>query len=215
MSLQHKLIAQFGKPAGMTGEVVAWLMSVSSRSLSQWTIEYIPVNPTDKVLEIGYGNGRTFKKMADRLPEGFIAGVDHSELMYKKALKRNRQYCNTSRAILQCGTIHEIAFPPYYFDTIFGNNVHFFWNNPVHEFYRLRSLLRPGGKLVMIFQPRWAKSAKAVQEIAIETSVQFQLAGFSDIQIDYKPMRQVDGIAVSGINRHQSIKTCKPRPADP
>jgi SAM-dependent methyltransferase len=200
MGIRGKLTAQFGKPSGTAGYFIGWFMSVSNKSLSDWAIEKIPVQNTDRILEIGYGTGHTFGKMAGRVPEGFIAGIDHSPLMYKIALRRNQHYCDTQKAILQCIAMDDISFAHHYFDTVFGNNVHFFWSNPVQDFYKLRTLLKPGGKLVMIFQPRWARSAVEVQKVAIETSIQFQLAGFSEIEIEYKRMKPIDAIAVTGIN---------------
>ena len=90
MGLKQKLSKQFGKPDGNLGRFVGWLMSVKNRDRANWTVEKLNFNPTDYILEIGYGSGATFKVVADQLTSGFIAGIDHSPVMLEQATKMNR-----------------------------------------------------------------------------------------------------------------------------
>lgn len=198
MKLKQNLLKQFKKPAGNLGKFVGWLMSVKNRDRSVWTIEKINVKPTDKVLEIGYGPGVTFKVVAAKLTSGFISGIDHSEVMLKQATARNKKYIENKKAQLKCGTIWDLDYPENNFDLIFGSNVHFFWENPTKEFTKLFSLLKPGGRLVMVFQPRWAKSEAEVQKVAEEIKKQYEEVDFKNIEIDYKKMNPVTCIYIGG-----------------
>lgn len=47
---------------------------------------------SDKVLEIGYGTGYAINAIAGKLTSGFVEGIDHSELMYKSASRKNFRY---------------------------------------------------------------------------------------------------------------------------
>ena len=158
MGLKKNFFNQFRKPTGNLGHFVGWLMSVKNRGRAQWTFENLKLKPTDILLEVGYGPGSTLKKVADNLTTGFIGGIDYSEVMFDQATKRNKRHIDSKKVKLECGVVWDLKYPENYFDTIFGSNVHFFWKNPVDEFRKLVSLLKPNGRLVMVFQPRWTKS---------------------------------------------------------
>lgn len=198
MKLKEKINRQFGKPDGFLGKLAGWAMSVKNRDRAIWTIEKVKSKPSDHILEIGYGPGVTFKRIAGILTDGFIAGIDHSELMMKQASSRNKLFLKAGKAELMLGTVWDLNYPENSFDTIFGSNVHFFWENPASEFKKLISMIKPGGRLVMVFQPRWAKSEDQIKQIAEETKKQFEEAGFSSVETEFKQMKPVTCIYVGG-----------------
>lgn len=198
MELKKNFLKQFGKPTGKVGSFVGWLMSFKNKDRALWTFENIKLKPTDILLEVGYGPGSTFKKVSDSLTTGFIAGIDHSEVMLNQASKRNKKHIDKNKAILECGTVWDLKYPENYFDTIFGSNVHFFWENPINEFKKLVSLLKPNGRLVMVFQPRWTKSEEEVKQVAEKTKKQYEDAGLKNIEYDFKKMKPVTCICISG-----------------
>ena len=198
MELKKTFLRQFGKPTGTLGRFVGWLMSFKNKDRAMWTFESVKLKPADIVLEVGYGPGSTFKKVADNLTTGFIAGIDHSDAMFRQASKRNRKHIVRNQAKLECGTVWDLKYPENYFDTIFGSNVHFFWENPVNEFRKLVSLLKPNGRLVMVFQPRWTKSEEEVKQVAENTKKQYEDSGLKNIEYDFKKMRPVTCIYISG-----------------
>lgn len=200
MSLKEKLIRQFAKPEGIGGYFVGWLMSISNRNLSNWAIEKLKPSNGESILEVGYGPGNTFEKVAAKLGKGMLAGIDHSQLMYRTAKKRNQKFLRTGCIILECGSVDSLNYPKHSFDKIYGINVHFFWEEPEWEFAKLKSYLKFGGKLLIVFQPRWAKSENEIKEIAENTRRQFIEAGFLKIRIELKSMKPVTAIAIVGIN---------------
>ena len=52
------------------------------------TLELLDLGRADRVLEIGFGPGRALGDVAWKVPDGFIAGVDHSECMVERAESR-------------------------------------------------------------------------------------------------------------------------------
>ncbi len=196
MGLKKIIIKQFGKPTGTLGRLVGWLLSIKNNDRVQWTFEKLRLQPNDKLLEIGYGSGVTLKKVADNLTSGFIAGIDHSEIMMEQASRRNKKHIVNGKAKLECGTVLDLKYPENHFDIIYGSNVHFFWKNPVKEFKQLVLFLKPGGRLVMVFQPRLAKTE--IKEIADEAKTQYEEAGLTNIEIDFKKMSPVTCIYISG-----------------
>jgi len=196
MGLKKSIIKQFRKPSGSFGRVVGWLMSIKNNERVNWTFENLHLKPSDILLEVGYGPGVTLKRVANNLTSGFIAGMDHSEIMLEQASRRNKKHIENAKMKLECGTVWDIKYPKNHFDTIYGSNVHFFWENPAKEFKQLVSFLKPGGRLVMVFQPRLTKAD--VKDVAENTKAQYEEAGLIDINIDFKKMSPVTCIYISG-----------------
>lgn len=199
MNIMKKIVSQFGKPSGVLGVLVGLAMALKNRSRSNWTVELLNLQPTDRVLEIGYGPGVTLRKVARQVPEGLIAGMDHSKTMYRQAGRMLRKAKNNGRVQLAHGTIRDLDFPEHYFNKIYASNVHFFWKDPVEAFRHLKHYLTPGGEMLMVFQPRWAQSEAHIQNIANKTAFQFKKAGFAIKDIRFKPMKPVTCVAVTGI----------------
>jgi hypothetical protein len=59
MSTIATVYSQFHRPAGLLGRVVGWIMAnrPSNIERSRWTVDLLNVQPTDHVLEIGFGPG--------------------------------------------------------------------------------------------------------------------------------------------------------------
>ena len=180
----------------MLGRFVGWLLAFKNNDRVQWTFEKLQVKPDDVLLELGYGPGVTVKKVANLLTSGFIAGIDHSDIMLEQASKRNKEQIEKGKVKLECGTVWDLKYPENHFDIIYGSNVHFFWENPVKEFRQLVKWLKLEGRLVMVFQPRLAKIG--VKEVADETKIQYEEAGLTNIEVDFKKMSPVACIYISG-----------------
>src|SRR5687768_7102529 len=138
MSLKNSFLKQFGRPVGTLGLIAGWLMEKSNKERNKWLINKMQFKASDRVLEIGFGTGDTFKEVASLLSRGFIAGIDHSHLMYTQSMRRMKDLIDQKRASLHFGTVWELKYPSNYFDVIYASNVHFFWPDPSLEFMQLR-----------------------------------------------------------------------------
>lgn len=90
MSLWEKIAEQFGKPSGLLGSIAGFIMSKRGSNIEriEWGISLLNIQPSDNLLEIGFGPGISIPKMIDSVKDGIIYGIDHSELMVKKASGR-------------------------------------------------------------------------------------------------------------------------------
>ena len=198
MNIRSKIYNQFGRPTGIAGRIAGRVMAFNNKKRSKWTLQKLGFSPSDNILEIGYGPGIIVNEIASILTAGFIAGIDHSEIMYNQANRRNKQHIQKKKVYLQKGTIDDLAFSAGTFDIIFGSNVHFFWDDQVGAFRKLRQLIKPDGRLIMIFQPRWAMGKTNIEQIAMASQNQFKKAGFSDPQVDFMKNKTIKLIAVEG-----------------
>ena len=53
------VVRQFGHPRGTAGAMAGWVMALrrSNRRRNAWVVSLLDVQPTDRVLEIGFGPG--------------------------------------------------------------------------------------------------------------------------------------------------------------
>jgi ubiquinone/menaquinone biosynthesis C-methylase UbiE len=189
----------FRQPTGYSGKIAGWLMALQNQQRSNWTVEQLNIQPYQHILEVGYGPGNTLRDVARQLKVGFLAGIDHSLAMYQQAYQKNRLHIEEQLLHLQLGELHELPYPPHYFHTIYGSNVHFFWKDPQAEFIRLSSLLKSEGKLIMVFQPQRATQEEAVLQSAEKLRKDYIEAGLTDVRIEYRDMHPVTCIAAIGI----------------
>src|SRR5215204_7648513 len=85
--------AQFGRPAGLWGRAAGLLMAhrSSNRRRNAWAVSLLDVRPDDRVLEIGFGPGLAIRELARLAVDGYVCGIDHSELMLRRARRLNAE----------------------------------------------------------------------------------------------------------------------------
>jgi ubiquinone/menaquinone biosynthesis C-methylase UbiE len=191
--------SQFGNPRGILGRFFGFLMAQTNQAKDDWTIEMLDVQPDDRILEIGFGSGAAIQKISQIAEYGFIAGIDHSQVMLQQASNRNQQAIHQGLVELKHGEVASLPYKDETFDEAMSSNSHFFWDNPVESLKEVRRVLKPGGLIVLTWQPRWAKTEAMLTESAQNTAAQLKAAGFTDIQLKFKSMKAVDCICLRGI----------------
>lgn len=140
----EKIAKQFRKPSGFWGKIVSGLMIKGNRPAYDVLLKDMEVQPGEKILEIGYGPGIGIHLLATAV-NCQIYGVDFSELMHKKASKRNKKVIASGNVKLLYGDFVETQINTDGFDKIFCLNVVYFWEDLIPPFVKIRSLLKDGG----------------------------------------------------------------------
>src|SRR5215469_13692145 len=78
-------------PRGMMGWLVGEQMVRQHKLETTWTITLLDIQPTDTVLEVGFGAGQAIKSAAVKACDGRVMGIDLSEEMVRVAKRRNAQ----------------------------------------------------------------------------------------------------------------------------
>ena len=99
-----RFFRRFSGPTGPLGRIAGRLMARMNGPLDDWVVELLEIAPRDRVLEVGFGPGLAVEKVAARLDEGRVVGVDHSDLMRRQATRRNRAAIAAGRVELHVGT---------------------------------------------------------------------------------------------------------------
>jgi trans-aconitate methyltransferase len=170
----------------------------SNRVRNRWTVEQLDIQPTDHVLEIGYGPGIAIRHAARRATHGRVVGVDVSEVMGRQAARRNRTGIASGRVILRVGTIDRIEVD-HPFTKAMAVNVFMFWSDPEGVLRRLAGLLAPGATLALTMQPRSQGATNADALAAGERmAAALRVTGFVDVTVRTLPLKPVAAVCVLG-----------------
>jgi SAM-dependent methyltransferase len=187
----RRLIGQFGWPRGLTGRVVGWTMAHRSSNLERnvWVASLLDVRPTDRVLEIGFGPGVAIAGLAQRITQGQVYGIDHSAVMVRQATRRNRAAVRAGRVSLRQASVDR---PPDFgepLDLILAVNTMGHWPEPDQRLKELRELLRPGGRIALVSQPRSPGADAATTARAAENLIErLTAAGFGEARVETLPL---------------------------
>jgi cyclopropane fatty-acyl-phospholipid synthase-like methyltransferase len=195
------LTTAMSQPREQTGSwsrLTGWLAANKKKTLTDWTVEQLTIQPYQHILEIGHGTGYTLSEVARQLKIGFLAGMDESIDMYRIAYAKNKKLIAEDLMELHIGGIQDIAYPRHYFHTIYGTNTHLDWKSPSLAFRKLASHLRTNGKLVMVFQPAWASTDQDIKQAADKMKNEFWEAGLIKVQVEYRDLHPVTAISVTG-----------------
>ena len=165
-------LAQFHRPTGAVGHVAGWIMGRRSSNVARnrWAVQLLDVQPTDRVIELGCGPGVAIAALATRAIRGLVVGVDHSQVMIRQARRRNRAAVRAGRVRLIHTPVESLSLSEPFNAALAVNTVGM-WPDPTARLCELARLLRPGGRIALVSQPRCpgataATSAAAANELA-------------------------------------------------
>ena len=112
---------------------------------------HYPIEPTDQVLEIGFGTGRAIELAAARATNGYVAGIDVSRTMVDAANRRNQHAVDAGRVRLRSGDRTTLPFSEQRFEKVFSIHTLYFWGDFPRAITELYRVLKPQGRLVLAF----------------------------------------------------------------
>jgi ubiquinone/menaquinone biosynthesis C-methylase UbiE len=178
------IVGQAGHPSGIAGRVVGWVMAhrSSNRTRNAWIVSLLDVQPTDRVLEVGFGPGLAIAELSRRVGDaGHVDGIDHSDVMLRQATRHNAAAIAAGRVTLSRASVDQL--PPSLagpFDAILTVNSLGFWPAPTERLHELRRRLRPGGRIAIASQPRCpGATASTSRTAAREIQALLQDAGYT------------------------------------
>jgi SAM-dependent methyltransferase len=142
-----KFIAeQLRKPSGRFAKDISLSMNHFNEVLYEHTIKTMQLKEGEHLLEIGYGNGKFFKKLFNEAENLKISGIDFSDKMFKAAKVNNKDLISAEKLLLHLGNSSKLPFPDAVFDKVFCINVIYFWEKPEAHLSEIHRVLKPGGR---------------------------------------------------------------------
>lgn len=207
MKLRERVVdalqTQFGHPTGLGGRAAGLVMAhrSSNRRRNSWVVSLLDVQPGDRALEIGFGPGLAILELSRIAHEGYVCGLDHSELMLRQASRQNADGVRRGVVDLRLGSVDALPAFDAPFDKILAVNAHVFWTDPDARLEQLRRLLRPGGLIAIAYQPRGPGASDATAaEKGREIAAALGRAGFSEARLETLRLKPavVCGLGVNG-----------------
>jgi len=200
-AVRRFLRAQFGHPAGVWGSIAGRVMAAtpSNNDRIRWTLGLLDIKPADRILEIGFGPGIAIALASELAPHGFVAGIDHSDVMVRQAARRNAAAVLAGRVALLQGAAGNLPSFDKPFDKIFTINSLHFWSDPIACLRQLRGSLKPGGLVAVTLQPRSRGATnEATNVIGKELVMNLERAGFSRCRLETKRAQPVSVVCALG-----------------
>src|ERR687893_1169168 len=195
--------AQFGRPTGLGGRAAGLLMAhrSSNRRRNAWAVSLLEVRSEDRVLEIGFGPGIAIRELGRLARKGYVCGIDHSELMLRRAQRLNAEGVQRGVVDLRLGSVEDLPAFDEPFDKMLAVNAMMFWRVPVARLEELRRLLRSGGLIAVAHQPRGPGASDETSAAkGREMEAALAQAGFSEVRLETMALKPAVVCAL-GVNR--------------
>jgi ubiquinone/menaquinone biosynthesis C-methylase UbiE len=140
---------QFMRPSGWAGKFFGYVMASKNAAMNRLAVVLLDVKPDDQILEVGFGPGLAIEWTAARAVQGFVAGVDLSDVMVAQAAARNKQAIQAGRVELKQGTVLNLPYPNARFNKVFAVNNFHIWPDQERALREIHRVLKEGGLLLL------------------------------------------------------------------
>ena len=151
---QKYIDGQYRQPSGVVGRWVGSKMAQQHAAENAWTVRLLDVQPSDRILEIGFGPGIAIEAAARKATRGLVAGVDLSRTMVAAASKRNIVAVRAGKVELKHADAAHIPYPDESFNKAFSIHSIYFWRDPLAALKDIYRVLKPNGLLILTILPR-------------------------------------------------------------
>jgi ubiquinone/menaquinone biosynthesis C-methylase UbiE len=197
--MRKVLDAAFGHPRGALGRLGGVIMARSTAERNAWTLSLLDIEPDDRILEVGCGPGALIQALAAQATEGLGAGIDLSPTMLQQASKRNAQAIREGRVHVRLGSATAVPFEEATFDKALSANSLPFWPDQEAGVGEMWRVLKPGGVIALILQPRWARAESEVKAIGVTLLALLSTVGFQQTRMEFKSMQPIASVCVLGM----------------
>jgi ubiquinone/menaquinone biosynthesis C-methylase UbiE len=134
------------------GAVIRLMMNRHNARMNAFAVRQLELDPTDCVLEIGFGGGVTLPPLIDAA--AFVAGVDRSDDVIDWAQRRFSKHIKTGRADFRQGNVESLPFDTAAFDKVCTVNTVYFWSSLEAGFAEIHRVLKTRGRVAVGFLPK-------------------------------------------------------------
>lgn len=149
MALSTCLAHQLGNPTAIYGRFAAVLWNRRNVALNDTAFDALALQPTDRVLEIGFGGGFLLGRMLPTLTDGLLAGVDISPAMVAHVARKHREAVDADKLALTCAPAESLPFAAATFTKACSVNSVFYWRDATLGLAEIGRVLARGGTFVL------------------------------------------------------------------
>ncbi|SEC58237.1 Methyltransferase domain-containing protein [Rhizobiales bacterium GAS188] len=154
MSVTRNILMHvFGRPRGILGRLGGMVMARTNEDCGAWVADLLQVEPTDSVLEIGFGPGVIVRRLSKLASAGHVTGIDPSSEMVAQARGRNEISIKSGRVELLRCSVESLPFDDNTFDKALTINSMQVWPDAAAGLREMRRVLKPTARVALGFTP--------------------------------------------------------------
>jgi SAM-dependent methyltransferase len=192
------LVRQCRKPAWVPGRLFLRSMNLSHAGLTNWGLTHTSIRPTDTILDVGCGGGRTIDTMAKGASHGRVFGVDYSATSVDVARRVNAAAIEAGRVDVQQASVSALPFAAATFDLVTAVETHYYWPDLLSDLREVRRVLKPDGRVVLIAEAYRGRRADWLYRPAMrllraeyltmdEHRAALEGAGYANVEVHTEP----------------------------
>ena len=128
------------------------LLDVVNMRLMRTAIELLAPEAKDTVLDVGFGGGYSLWRLARKVTQGKVIGVDYSPEMVNRAASLIRLRRLSSRVEARCADVANLPFPARTFDKALTVNSIYYWPDAMAGLGEIARVMKPRARLVVGFR---------------------------------------------------------------
>lgn len=205
--LNQYLSSLYGRPHGRLGRLVGHVMAFEHVPVTHWALSLLAPMPEDRVLDVGCGAGRALERLALMAHRGFVAGLDHSEIMVRQSLARNQAYVREGRLDVRLGDVARMPFAEGSFDKVVSIETLYFWPDPRAALAEMYRVLAPRGRVALALEytkesSRTDSVSRQMESLRFYSGAELRSllegAGFTQLRCETEPTRGSGWLYVEG-----------------
>ncbi len=150
----------------------------------RWAVDFMDVQPSDHVLEIGCGPGAGAELICSRLETGKMMAIDRSESGVDRTKRRCAEHVESGRLTVRQIDLATLRVPVKRLNKVFAFNVNLFWvRDCADEVALLHERVLPGGAVYLFYE---ATRPEQVPDIIRNASKALTDGGFRVYVVDSK-----------------------------
>ena len=150
----------------------------------RWAVDFMDVQPSDHILEIGCGPGAGAELICSRLETGRLFAIDRSESGVDRTKRRCASYIKAGRLTVRQIDLATLRVPVKRLNKVFAFNVNLFWvRDCADEVALLHERVLPGGAVYLYYE---SSRPEQVPEMIRKASASLTEGGFRVYVVDSK-----------------------------
>jgi len=148
----------------------------------RWAVDFMDVQPSDHILEIGCGPGAGAELICSRLETGKLFAIDRSESGVDRTKRRCAAFIKAGRLTVRQIDLATLRVPVKRLNKVFAFNVNLFWvRDCADEVALLHERVLPGGAVHLFYE---STRPEQVPEMIRKASASLTEGGFRVYLVD-------------------------------
>lgn len=141
-------------PKGFFGKLLFAWMTPKTIAHARWTADLLDIQPDDKIIEIGFGDGANIKLLLQRAVRGSVTGAEISKTAIEMASKKNAKAISEGRVKLYLAQGDKLPLENNVFDKACSVATAYVIEEPGAVFKEIFRVLKPKGRAAITFPVR-------------------------------------------------------------